>query len=222
MLPSDAVKEIERRIGYTFSDKSLLTACFTHSSYANEHGTESNERLEFLGDALLGFFAAEKLYGEGGDEGQMTFRRQELVSERPLRECVERAGLDGFLLHAGREVPGGKAVSSLFEALIAGIYLDGGIEKARAFAEKMLGPVSQDAGDVRNYKGELQEFLQARGLEKAVYRVALREGAPHMPTFTVEASAAGQSALGRGGSKAAAEKQAAKALLIRLQQAGEF
>ena len=64
--------------------------------------------------------------------------------------------------------------------------------------------------------------MQARGLEKAVYRVALREGAPHMPTFTVEASAAGQSALGRGGSKAAAEKQAAKALLIRLQQAGEF
>ena len=114
MLPDRDALAIEEIIGYTFRDKSLLCTCFTHSSYANAHKTQSNERLEFLGDAVLGFLVAKALYAlDGEDEGRMTERRQKFVSEEPLKECVERAGLDKFLLCTGGMVPSAKAVSSL-------------------------------------------------------------------------------------------------------------
>ena len=208
----DAWAEAERRLGYTFADRRLLATCFTHASYASEHGCASNERLEFLGDAVLDFLVADELYAAGGaSEGEMTARRIRYVAAQPLAEAVRRAGLDAFLLHVG--APGEKAVSSLFEALTAGIYLDGGLDAAPAFVRAKL-PVAADSEP--NYKGDLQEWLQARGLPTAAYETLSREGATHAPLFTVRAAGGGESAVGRGGSLRAAQKDAAKKLLDRL------
>lgn len=205
----------EGKLGYVFKDKQLLERCFAHSSYANAHGGESNERLEFLGDALLGFLVAEELYGKGGSEGAMTAERIRLVAAQPLARAVRAAGLDAFLLHAGNA--GEKSVSSLFEALIAGIYLDGGMEPARAFVRANL-PMAEEREP--NYKGDLQEYLQGRAEARAVYEVVASAGAPHAPTFTVRASACGLAAEGAGTSRRAAEKEAAKNLLALLLQGG--
>lgn len=206
---------IEERLGYTFRDKALLARCFTHSSYANLHGGESNERLEFLGDALLGFLVAERLYGQGGSEGEMTAARIRLVAAQPLARAIRADGLHEFLLHAGNA--GEKSVSSLFEALVAGIYLDGGIEAARAFVCEKL-PLAEEREP--NYKGDLQEYLQGKGLPRAVYTVVAEAGASHDPTFTVTACANGLCAEGSGHSRRAAEKQAAKNLLALFLQGG--
>lgn len=218
-LSPDEIAAIGRKIGYVFKDKALLETCFTHASYANAHGTANNERLEFLGDAVLGFLAAEALFeGTEQDEGRMTELRQKMVSEKPLRAVVESAGLDRYLLCGGKDVAGGKAVSSLFEALTAGIYLDGGMEEARRFVQRSLFPYVRQAAAERNDKGDLQEFLQARGEARAVYTVIAQEGAPHMPRFRVEASAMGKRAQGEGKSKAEAEKAAARSLLEKLKR----
>lgn len=152
---SDAAA-IERKIGYVFRDKALLQTCFTHSSYSNRFGGENNERLEFLGDAALGFLAAELLFERGGSEGEMTKARIRMVSAKPLEEAVRRLGVAEYLLTSGDA--GGKAVSSLYEALVAGIYLDGGIEQARAFVARSLPSDLPEP----NYKGDLQEFCRAR------------------------------------------------------------
>ena len=209
--------EIESRIGYRFRDERLLETCFTHASYAGKYGTPSNERLEFLGDAVLGFLIAEYLYERGdAPEGEMTAERIRLVSAQPLEAAVRAAGLDRYL----RTSDGGggkKAVSSLFEALTAGIYLDGGIDRARAFVLRHLA-----AGRVGepNYKGELQEYLQGKHLPLAEYSVIARTGAAHAPHFTVSVSGGGAQAEGEGASLREAEKQAAKRLLRHL-SAGE-
>lgn len=201
----------ERLIGYTFRDKNLLVTCFTHSSYAHEHGVESNERLEFLGDAVLGCIVSEYLFAEGGDEGKMTERRQELVSAKPLKRAIEKTGLQKLLILSDPSNPGEKAISSLFEALVAGIYLDGGMAAAKKFVREKLIDLSYR--DDENFKGELQEFLQAKKLDRAEYRLVSRSGEDHAPRFTVEVSAAGKKALGEGGSKSEAEKAAARKLL---------
>ena len=219
MLPNRDAAEIENIIGYAFRNKALLSACFTHSSYANTHGEKSNERLEFLGDAVLGFLVAERLYLRSSEnEGRMTQLRQKLVAEKPLKECIERAGLHKYMLFAGGcgAAPGAKAVSSLFEALVAGIYLDGGMDEAEKFVLKYLAPLVAQEGKQHNYKGELQEFLQGRGLAMTAYAVVKTEGAAHAPRFTVRADGGGMCAYGEGGSKAEAEKAAAKALLDKL------
>ena len=147
----------------------------------------------------------------GGRDGVLHSVGILAVAAQPLAEAVRRAGLDAFLLHVG--APGEKAVSSLFEALTAGIYLDGGLDAARAFVRAKL-LVAADSEP--NYKGDLQEWLQARGLPTAAYETLSREGATHAPLFTVRAAGGGESAVGRGGSLRAAQKDAAKKLLDRL------
>lgn len=214
----EKAEEIGQKLGYTFRDASLLRTCFTHASYANEHGGESNERLEFLGDAVLGFIVADELYRTRGvREGEMTALRSRLVSAKPLADAVRASGLEQYLLVSGSGA-GEKAVSSLFEALTAGIYLDGGIDAARAFVRAKL-PLEAASGT--NYKGELQEYLQARLHETARYVLVSREGEAHAPRFTVRAEGAGKWALGAGGSLRAAEKEAARRLLELLKDRGE-
>ena len=207
--------QIEQTLGYTFRDKELLARCFTHSSYANEHGGESNERLEFLGDALLGAIVAERLYAQGGSEGEMTAARIRLVAAQPLARAIRADGLQQYLRCIGKV--GEKSVSSLFEALVAGLFLDGGIEAARAFVLAKLPLVAEREP---NYKGDLQEYLQGRALPRAVYTLLSLEGTPHAPRFTVRAEGGGACAQGTGSSVRAAEKQAAKNLLALLGQGG--
>ena len=202
--------EIEGIIGYRFHDRKLLQRALTHISYANEHGGESYERLEFLGDAVIQLLVSERLYGMGGDEGVMTMRRQKLVSAEPLEEAVRRLGLQNYLLHAGgSENVGKKAISSIFESVTAAIYLDGGAKEARRF---VISNLFFEVGGDRNYKGELQELLQSHGMHP-VYTMLEKKGEDHHPVFCAMAEADGLTATGEGGSKRAAEQEAAKALL---------
>lgn len=204
------LKKIESIIGYTFRNPELLKVALTHASYANEHGGESYERMEYLGDAVIQLFVSERLYGMGGDEGIMTQRRQQLVSAEPLEEAVKRLGLDNYLIHAGgKENVGKKAISSIFESVTAAIYLDGGAKEARRFVISNL--FFEEGGD-RNYKGELQELLQAHG-SRPFYTLLSKSGEDHAPVFSVKAEADGKVAEGTGKSRKTAEQNAAKAML---------
>lgn len=198
--------KIEEKLGYTFRDKDLLSTCFTHSSYANAHGGASNERLEFLGDALLGFLVAEELYKAGGSEGKMTKQRIATVSQKPLESAVRAMGI-GYVYFSGSECNlGKKSISSLFEAITAGIYLDGGMEAARMFVREKLLPY---AGNYDDGKSKLNELFP----HAVVYEECARSGQDHAPCFTVRVSAGGASAEGIGASKEEAEQAAARALL---------
>ena len=199
--------ETEKKLGYVFRDKSLLETCFTHASYAKTHGTQSNERLEFLGDALIGFLVAEELYrGSDDQEGDMTKRRIAIVSKRPLEEAVRAMGIGYVYFSGGENNLGKKSISSLFEAVAAGIYLDGGMECARTFVREKLLPY---AGNFDDFKSRLNELYP----HAVQYGECLRSGQDHAPCFTVRVTASGKSAQGSGASKEQAEQSAAKALL---------
>ncbi len=149
--------ELERRIGYEFSDSSYVEAAFTHSSYVNEHKATDNERIEFLGDCVLNFIVGEKLFREdGGSEGALSARRSSIVSRKPLSKIVDALGLMDFLrVGAGvdKSVFSEKARSDLFEALVGAVYLDGGIDACRTLLDKIFfGAVEP----VRDYITELE------------------------------------------------------------------
>ena len=210
MLP---IREIENKIGYTFRDKGLLEEAFTHSTYANVHGGKDNERMEYLGDAVLQLVVTEWQYlrDAQAEEGKLTFQRQKFVCEEALDEAVRALGLQEYLLVVGsRANVGRKTVSSLFETVIAAIYLDGGYEPAKTFILRHGNLESQPAP--QNYKGLLQEFLQGKGEQPPVYETE-KTGKDNAPVFHAKAMAMGQTAMGEGGNKKEAEQRAAQALL---------
>ena len=211
------VKEIENKIGYTFRDKALLKEAFTHSTYANAHGGKDNERMEYLGDAVLQLVVTEWQFAryERAEEGEMTRQRQKYVCEEALDEAARSLGLQNYLLMSGGKANvGKKTVSSLFETVVAAIYLDGGYEAAKAFIVK-YGRLETQSVSV-NYKGALQEFLQGKGEQPPVYET-VKSGKDNAPTFVATAVAMGETATGEGGSKKEAEQQAAQRLLGLLQ-----
>lgn len=200
----ETYEEAERALGYTFRNRELLLRCFTHKSYANAFGGGDNERLEFLGDAVLELAVTERLMAEDGDEGQLTVLRKRYVSRDALTPACERAGLMAFLRYSGGENNlGGKTSSNLFEAVVAGIYLDGGMKAARAFIFRFLHEL-----DAEESKTILQEYVQERAKTLPVYKIRDLGG-----EFECTVSALGKSAEGRGASKQAAETDAAHALL---------
>lgn len=217
-MTTDKIKELEARLGYAFKDKELLITCLTHSSYTNEHRHENYERLEFLGDAIIEFIVSEKLYLYGGNEGFMTERRQAIVSASPLEAASNRLGLKDFLLYSGRrENIGKKAISSVFESITAGIYLDGGIEEAKKFVEEnLLKRTSENTEN--NYKGILQELLQSMHEDKPEYITLGKQGKDHAPTFSVKVKAKGFSCMREGRSIREAEQAAARAMLEIIRQ----
>ena len=211
------VKLIENRIGYTFRDKALLKEAFTHSTYANAHGGKDNERMEYLGDAVLQLVVTEWQFAryERAEEGEMTRQRQKYVCEEALDEAVRGLGLQQYLLvSGGRANVGKKTVSSLFETVVAAIYLDGGYEAAKGFIIK-YGHLETQPVSV-NYKGALQEFLQSKGEQTPVYET-VKSGKDNAPIFVATAVAMGEAATGEGGSKKEAEQQAAQRLLDKFQ-----
>ena len=211
------VKEIENKIGYTFQDKALLKEAFTHSTYANTHGGKDNERMEYLGDAVLQLVVTEWQFAryERAEEGEMTRQRQKFVCEEALDEAVRELGLQNYLLvSGGRANVGKKTVSSLFETVVAAIYLDGGYNAAKTFILK-YGHLETQPVSV-NYKGALQEFLQGKGEQTPVYKT-VKSGKDNAPTFVATVVALGETATGEGGSKKEAEQQAAERLLKVLQ-----
>lgn len=181
------IKKVEEIIGYTFKSKKYLQTAFVHSSYSNEHRIESNERLEFLGDAVIEFIVTEILYLQfHGKEGDMSKIRSMIVSEKPLAEAIEKMGLDKFLLKGvgeSKNATESKAVKcDLFEAISGAIYLDGGIDNTRKFFEKAVGDIILNL-KVNGYdddpKTKLQEMLKQA---KIVYRTT-KTGEDHRPTY---------------------------------------
>ena len=131
----------EGKLGYSFKDKMLLRKCFTHSSYANEHGGEDNELLEFFGDSVIQFVVTEHLFNNAyGDEGKLTEKRKSIVSKDPLIKAVKKLGIMEFMMLGkglyNRVGEDDKLISSLYEAVCAGIYLDGGIREVKKFIKK--------------------------------------------------------------------------------------
>ena len=138
--------EVEKIIGYNFKTKKLLIRALTHSSYSNEHRVESNERLEFLGDAIIEFIITEKLYKEfKGKEGDLSKTRAMIVSEKPLAEAVDRLGLDKYLIKGvgeSRNTTQSKAIKcDMFEAICGAIYIDSGIEEVKKFFTVAVGDI---------------------------------------------------------------------------------
>ena len=202
--------EIEKAIGYTFRDKSLLQEAFTHSTYAEKTGCESNERMEYLGDAVLELVVSKKQYVSGTQrEGEMTKARQRIVSQGALYAVSERLGLKKYLRFVGSDANvGEKTIASLYETLVAAIYLDGGFDRAEEFVLKFY----PTAADEENYIGELQEFFQKRGKPAPVYKHE-KTGEDHDPTFTVWVEGYETAPCGIGKSLNKAKRQAAKNLL---------
>lgn len=195
----------ERALGYTFQNKALLKQCFTHKSFGDSYREAHNERLEFLGDAVLQLAVSEALYlREETDEGRMTEARKRFVSREALTEAAEKADILGFMRYAGGEdTVGGKTPSNLFEAVVAGIYLDGGMHAARAFLKRFL-----QESEIYNYKSLLQEYVQEREKRPPEYTTF-----PAETGYGCRVRALGKEAEGFGKSKQLAQVAAAEKLL---------
>ena len=207
--------EIENKIGYVFRNKDVLKTAFIHSTYANQMGGKDNERLEYLGDAVLQLIVTERQFvSSTANEGELTKDRQKLVCEDALYNVVKSIGLEKYLLvSGGKSNVGKKTISSLYETVLAAVYLDGGYEAAKTFVGKTLF-IAQSACD-ENPKGDLQEFLQGKGWDLPVSE-SEKKGKDNAPIFVCKVSAQGKTAYGEGGSKRQAEQNAAKALLKEL------
>lgn len=223
------MEAIERKLNYTFRDKLLLVNALTHSSYANEnrgHSCESNERLEFLGDSVLGFVVADALYRRESElpEGRMTRVRAQLVCEDSLRRVATELGLGSYIrLGRGEEHTGGRNRASILadavEALIAAMFLDGGLEVARAFIERNILS-ALDKGDWLAFgdgKTELQELVQRKSGQTLSYELVSESGPDHNKTFRMRVLLNGEPiGSGVGRTKKEAEQSAARAALKEL------
>ena len=221
--------ELQTRLSYKFHDLNLLRLALTHPSVAHEQSApvQTNQRLEFLGDAVLQLVLTGELYEKfpGFGEGPLTKARAQLVNRRSLAEQARQLGLgNDLILSRGEEVSGGRqrlsALADTFEALLGAIFLDSGFEAARLF---ILKHFSASFGELAviptldNPKGELQEFLQATSSEAPRYHVASATGPDHDRVFECTVHHGGvELARGQGKSKKAAESEAALAALAKL------
>ncbi|HEX4825663.1 MAG TPA: ribonuclease III [Candidatus Polarisedimenticolaceae bacterium] len=223
------MKSLETRLGYRFGDRSILERALTHRSSAHEKVSsvprDHYERMEFLGDALLGFLVSERLMGDdpAADEGTLTRRKQSVVRTGALAEVSRRLGLgEALRLGRGEDQSGGRTKPSLladaFESVLAAVYLDGGIRSARAFVRRHLkAELAATVGVVapaEDAKTTLQELVQAKWRVTPRYRIVGISGPAHARTFTAEVlleeRPAGE---GSGASRKDAERAAARAAL---------
>ncbi len=223
------LEALQRRLGHRFASATLLQRALTHRSW----GTDHNERLEFLGDAVLSVAVSELLFERfsGSDEGDLTRVRAHLVREDSLHRAGLSLGLPELLRLSEGEARGGGAqrasiLADAVEALIGAVFLDGGYERARALVQSLFGEVIQ-ATEVEHWskdpKTELQEWLQARRLAVPAYRISATHGQAHAQTFEVECAVAGLglSEQGHGRSRRAAEQEAARRMLESLKRSDE-
>ena len=220
------IQTLEEKIGYRFKDKELLLLALTHTSYANEHKNEakgSNERLEFLGDAILDFIAAEFLYTGYPEvrEGELSKTRASMVSEKPLAASARDLCLPEFLrLGRGEEITGGRErnsiISDAMEALIAAVYLDGGFDAARSLVRNAVLFDLKGEDLFRDRKTPLQEIYQDRN-QHVTYEVTGESGPDHDKRFTVSALVDGKViGTGTGKSKKEAAQRAAEQAMQNL------
>lgn len=222
--------QLETIIGYKFKNPELLEIALTHTSYANESRTpvKHNERLEFLGDSVLGFVTADYLFVLHQDlpEGDLTRQRAALVCEQSLYEVAKELDLGKYLkLGKGEDAGGGRTRPSILadatEAVFAAVYLDGGIEAASALIHRVLLDKEGTHADelVQDYKTALQELVQRRTGQVLSYRMVGESGPDHAKTFTVEVLLNGVAVgAGHGHSKKEAEQAAAHAAIACLQR----
>lgn len=221
----------EEKIGYSFKNKMLLRQCFTHASYANEHGENDNELLEFFGDSIMEFVVTEHLYKASyGDEGKLTQIRAEIVSKQPLLNIVKKLGLAEFLLLGKGQGKSNnhdeKLYSSVYEALVAGIYLDGGLAAAKKFITDTLIADYEKKQTAKlkvkakcESKSELQEYVQKSKIGSISYETLSKKGPDHAPEFRCAVLLNGMRiAEGKGKSIRAAEAAAALSALKRLKK----
>ena len=222
------MKELEKKLNYTFKNSELLKNALTHSSYANENraeGISSNERLEFLGDSVLGFVTANHLYSMQPtlSEGKMTRLRAELVCEQSLHGVALDLDLGRYLrMGHGEEKNGGRTRPSILadavEAVIAAMFLDGGIAAPESFIERMiLSPESIEAHHAADYKTELQELIQQKNGQVLTYAPTGESGPDHAKVFSASVSLNGEViGEGSGRTKKEAEQAAACQALKKL------
>lgn len=221
-----AIRAAEARLGFTFGAKDLLRRALTHRSYAYERGIDHNERLELLGDAVIGLVVTEDIFTrfDGMGEGELTQLKSYLVSRALQARAAKKLGLEGCLLvGVSEEKTGIKArvstLANLFEALVGALYLDGGLEQCAAF---LRGAILAHAGapaafDLKDPKTALQELVQGKEPIQPQYHLVTVDGPDHIPVFTVDVSVGGNTlARGTGSSKKEAERDAARHALIRL------
>lgn len=210
--------EIENKIGYVFKNKALIEEAFTHKTYSNAFGGKHNDRLEYLGDAVLQLVVTEWQYGkdERATSGKMTSQRQKLVCQSALDSTIDALGVYRYLRYKGTEYNlQGKPKSSLFEAIVAAIYLDGGYQQAKRFILKH-GNIHIDP-QTRNAIGELKEYLEKLGEPQATSTFT-RTGKDNAPHFYCTLKAMGEEAQGEGKTKREATATAAVRLLWELKK----
>lgn len=227
-------QELERELNYNFKEKLYLHRALTHSSYSNENKKDklkNNERLEFLGDSVLGLIISEYLFSRylTLEEGQLTKIRAKIVCESSLGDASRKLNLGEYMLFGrGEELTGGRERTSIlsdaFEALIAAIFLDGGMECARIFVLKSLGQVIEDAVQGKlfiDYKTRLQEIIQVQKGNRIKYDIVNEEGPDHAKIFFTEVRLNDEIiGVGSGHSKKESEQEAAKEGLKRLSNNG--
>jgi len=210
---------IEKKLGYTFRDEGILKTALTHSSFANETSVESNERLEFLGDAVLGFIVARVLYDlfPEAAEGRLSKMRSAIVSRMNFAHFAKELKIDKqILLGKGEEITGGRKrqsnLAGAFEAVIGAVYIDGGYRKVYTIVSRLLKDCLNGKEEIfKDYKTKLQETAQRQFKKVPKYKVVLEEGPPHDKCFHVEVKL-GRRAIGKGvgSNKKQAEQAAAK------------
>lgn len=220
-MEAEQLRKLEEILAYHFKDPKLAEMAVTHTSYANELGdlSQSNERLEFLGDAVLELVSSEWLYRHSeSDEGRLSRVRASLVCSASLSSVAEEKNLGQFLLLGkGAEKMGTRTqpaiLENMTESIFAAVYLDGGLENARRLIERWVLNVEHIKERTLDAKTKLQETVQAGGGE-VTYRLDHTDGPPHLPTFTVSVCIDDKPvAQGTGHSKKEAEQQAAQAAL---------
>ena len=222
------ISQLQKKLNYVFKDKDLLITSLTHSSYANENkknGSISNERLEFLGDSVLGMTVAALIYSGKTNmtEGQMTRLRAELVCERSLASIAVALGLGNcLLLGHGEEKSGGRERPSILadavEAVLAAIYLEGGFEPVERLVSEFFGSSAGFSSfENTDYKTALQEIIQEKAGQALIYSITDESGPDHMKSYTVEVRLNDVFiGSGSGRSKKEAEQEAARAALTEI------
>ncbi|MHB8760769.1 MAG: ribonuclease III [Coriobacteriia bacterium] len=223
-MEPDRTAAAERILGHRFSDPDLLRTALTHPSYAAENvDADTYDRLEFLGDAVLGFIVADHVYREFPDapEGVLTRRKHHAVSRDALASAAEQMGLANLVLlgagaHASGERQRASVLENTVEALIAALYMDGGLDVARGFVLRILQErLRGHAAGAPDVKGALQEWSQSSSKTLPAYRIVSAEGPPHHRRFTAEVRIGDTVyGTGEGPTKQAAEKAAATAALL--------
>jgi ribonuclease-3 len=226
------LEELEQALGHRFTDRALLVRAVTHSSSANEtqgpeagSGAIDNERLEFLGDAVLGWLVSDWIFARFGSfsEGQLSVVKNHLVSAAHLLDVAHRLDLGRYLqLGRGEETAGGRSKQRLlvnaFEAVLAAVYLDGGPDPARSLLSRFLIPDDEaltrlaGAGPPQDFRAELERLARDRQLPRPVYAVLHENGPGHARVFTVEVRVGREVAAAEGSSKKVASHNAARAV----------